>query len=259
MGIGLCIAIVTNGTSLWSSRSTDFGTTWQQAGEPARCVPGSDRPRVRRSKAICLVAGYVPTGAGHGAGALAAERRRRADVGERDGAGRRRVAPKRRLRDLDLVLRRRDDLDDRQRRRSGQGPAPPERRRRSHLDLRAPSPPSTTPTGSPVRAHGSAPWSVPTGPASLLSGRVPWPRATTAVRRSLSSSAAYVPLTLAALSCPTTAACIAVGGDTLARITLQPPATTHARTPTTEQLSLRPALRRSRPRARDPGKASNSP
>ncbi len=31
-GIGMCIAIVTNGTTLWSSRSTDFGTTWQQAG-----------------------------------------------------------------------------------------------------------------------------------------------------------------------------------------------------------------------------------
>ncbi len=47
------------------------------------------------------------------------------------------------------------------------------------------------------------------------------------------SSSAYVPLTLVALACPTAAACIAVGGDTLARITLQAPATTHPRTPTT--------------------------
>jgi hypothetical protein len=38
------------------------------------------------------------------------------------------------------------------------------------------------------------------------------------------ASAAYVPITLTALSCAGTDACIAVGGSTLARITLlQPP------------------------------------
>jgi hypothetical protein len=36
-------------------------------------------------------------------------------------------------------------------------------------------------------------------------------------------STAYVPLTLTALSCPTSLECIAVGGDTVARITLSPP------------------------------------
>ena len=35
-----------------------------------------------------------------------------------------------------------------------------------------------------------------------------------------SASTAYVPLTLSALACPTPARCVAVGGDTLARITL---------------------------------------
>jgi photosystem II stability/assembly factor-like uncharacterized protein len=34
------------------------------------------------------------------------------------------------------------------------------------------------------------------------------------------SSAAYIPITLTALSCPTSVACVAVGGDTVARLTL---------------------------------------
>jgi hypothetical protein len=37
------------------------------------------------------------------------------------------------------------------------------------------------------------------------------------------SSAAYVPITLTALACPTPAHCVAVGGDTVARITLVAP------------------------------------
>jgi hypothetical protein len=34
------------------------------------------------------------------------------------------------------------------------------------------------------------------------------------------SSAAYIPITLTALSCPNSVACVAVGGDTVARLTL---------------------------------------
>ena len=41
------------------------------------------------------------------------------------------------------------------------------------------------------------------------------------------SSAAYVPLTLTALSCPTTTTCMAAGGDSLARVTLSPPKPRH--------------------------------
>ena len=37
------------------------------------------------------------------------------------------------------------------------------------------------------------------------------------------SSSAYVPITLTALSCPDQAACVAVGGNTVARITLLAP------------------------------------
>jgi hypothetical protein len=42
-----------------------------------------------------------------------------------------------------------------------------------------------------------------------------------------SSPSAYVPITLTALSCPDTAACVAVGGNTVARITLIVPKATH--------------------------------
>jgi hypothetical protein len=37
------------------------------------------------------------------------------------------------------------------------------------------------------------------------------------------SSAAYIPITLTALACPTPARCVAVGGDTVARVTLVAP------------------------------------
>ena len=37
------------------------------------------------------------------------------------------------------------------------------------------------------------------------------------------SSSAYVPITLTALSCPDATSCVAVGGDTVARITLIAP------------------------------------
>ena len=37
------------------------------------------------------------------------------------------------------------------------------------------------------------------------------------------STAAYVPITLTALACPTTSGCVAVGGDTVARLTLLAP------------------------------------
>jgi hypothetical protein len=41
------------------------------------------------------------------------------------------------------------------------------------------------------------------------------------------SSAAYVPLTLTALSCPSATTCFAAGGDSLARVTVAPPRPRH--------------------------------
>jgi photosystem II stability/assembly factor-like uncharacterized protein len=230
-GIAMCIAIATNGTTLWSSRSTDFGTTWQQAGNlPAAFLAATGLEC--GDAGGCLVAGYVPTSAGHGAGALALS----ADDGQTwedttVPAG------------LGLL----------------QGVACA-----TSTSCFAAGTTSTT-VSNVVPAKGQLLQSVDGG-HTWTSGPVPpvddtyglacpsarqcamvgtvWagtpPVGTGAVAQSVDggqtftpSSSAYVPLTLVALSCPTTAACIAVGGDTLARITLQAPATTHVRTPTT--------------------------
>ena len=65
-----CIVIVSDGTVTWSDHSTDFGQSWQQTGglpslflaeNDLTCVPGGS----------CLIAGYVPTSNGHGEGAVA--------------------------------------------------------------------------------------------------------------------------------------------------------------------------------------------
>jgi hypothetical protein len=64
-----CTAISSDGTTFWSALSTDFGRTWQRGGDlPAglegaaglSCVPGSS----------CLVTGFTATTGGHGQGAV---------------------------------------------------------------------------------------------------------------------------------------------------------------------------------------------
>jgi len=69
-GIAECTAIASDGTTFWSADSTDFGLTWDREGnlppglEDAgnlSCVAG----------ASCLVTGFTATTAGHGQGAVA--------------------------------------------------------------------------------------------------------------------------------------------------------------------------------------------
>jgi photosystem II stability/assembly factor-like uncharacterized protein len=64
-----CMAISSDGTTFWSAQSTDFGRTWQRGGTlPAglqgadglSCVPGGS----------CLVTGFTDTTGGHGQGAI---------------------------------------------------------------------------------------------------------------------------------------------------------------------------------------------
>jgi photosystem II stability/assembly factor-like uncharacterized protein len=65
-----CTAIVSDGTSTWSAHSPDFGQSWQQEGTlPAGFLPGNDITCV--AGGICLDAGYVPTTNSHGQGAVA--------------------------------------------------------------------------------------------------------------------------------------------------------------------------------------------
>ncbi len=231
LGIQMCIAIVTNGTSLWSSRSTDFGTTWQQEADLPASFGGATGLECDAS-GTCLVAGYVPAGPGHGAGALALS----ADGGQTwesatvpAGVGLLQTvacatptscfaAGTTSTTVSDVVPGKGELLQ------SVDG---------GHTWASAPVPPVDD-------AYGIA---CPNARQCAMVG-TDWAGVpavgTGAVAQShdggqtfTTSSSAYVPLTLAALSCPTAVACIAVGGDTLAQITLLSPAPTHARTTTT--------------------------
>jgi photosystem II stability/assembly factor-like uncharacterized protein len=65
-----CTVIVSDGTSTWSAHSPDFGATWQQAGNlPAGFLPENDLTCM--AGGTCIDAGYVPTSNGHGQGAVA--------------------------------------------------------------------------------------------------------------------------------------------------------------------------------------------
>jgi hypothetical protein len=65
-----CTAVVSDGTSTWSAHSPDFGQSWQQEGNlPSLFRPQNDLTCV--AGGICLDAGYVPTSNSHGQGAVA--------------------------------------------------------------------------------------------------------------------------------------------------------------------------------------------
>ena len=65
-----CTSIVSDGTSTWSAHSSDFGQTWQQEGDlPAGFLPGNDITCI--AGGMCIDAGYVPTTNSHGQGAVA--------------------------------------------------------------------------------------------------------------------------------------------------------------------------------------------
>jgi hypothetical protein len=65
-----CTAVVSDGTSTWSAHSADFGQSWQQEGDlPAGFLPGNDLTCI--AGGTCIDAGYVPTTNSHGQGAVA--------------------------------------------------------------------------------------------------------------------------------------------------------------------------------------------
>jgi photosystem II stability/assembly factor-like uncharacterized protein len=231
-GIGVCVAIATNGAALWSSRSTDFGATWQQTGNLPASFLGATGLECDPED-ICLVAGYVPTGAGHGTGALALS----LDGGQTWASA---AVP------------------------SGVGLLQSVACTTSTVCLAAGTASTNISDVVPAKGQllqsvdGGHTWTAasvppvdntyglacPSAQQCVMVGTV-WSGnpavGTGAVAQShdggqtfIPSSSAYVPLSLAALSCPTTAACIAVGGDTLAHVSLSPPASTHQRTPTTD-------------------------
>ena len=68
-GGGRCLVLASDGSSLWSATTSDFGASWQRAGalDPGFAgVGGLSCP----DAGTCVTAGYVPTGPGHGNGAI---------------------------------------------------------------------------------------------------------------------------------------------------------------------------------------------
>ena len=127
-----CTAIVSDGTSTWSAHSADFGQSWQQEGNlPAGFLPGNDLTCM--AGGTCIDAGYVPTTNGHGQGAVAVS----ADGGQTwalasvpAGIG---VLQSTACLSASGLPRRRHDRDHGQRRRPGQGRAPPQHGRGTHV------------------------------------------------------------------------------------------------------------------------------
>jgi photosystem II stability/assembly factor-like uncharacterized protein len=65
-----CTAVTSDGTNTWSAQSQNFGQSWVQEGN---LPPGFSNPRALWCGAggTCLIAGYTPTSTGHGQGAIA--------------------------------------------------------------------------------------------------------------------------------------------------------------------------------------------
>jgi hypothetical protein len=230
-GIGLCVVIASNGSALWSARSTDFGATWQQTGNlPASFLGASDLACDAADS--CLVAGYVPSGAGHGTGALAVS----ADGGQTWAAAT--VPAGVGLLQSVACATTTSCFAAGTASTTVSGVTPSKGQLLQSVDGGHTWTPAPVPPVDDV--YGLA------CPSELQCAMVgeDWAGnpavATGAVAQShdggqtfTPSSAAYVPLTLSAVSCPTVAACIAVGGDTVARVDLKPPPAHRARTTTT--------------------------
>ena len=226
-----CTSIVSDGTSTWSAHSDDFGQSWQQEGDlPSPFLPGDDLTCTVGGP--CLVPGYVPTSNGHGSGAIAVS----ADGGQTWSLG---TVP------------------------TGAGLLESAVCLNASTCIAAGTTSTTVSDVVPAKgellrsADGGHTWVVAAGtpPVDDVYG-VACPSArqcamvgtkwagdpavgTGAVAQSLdgglsfrTSSSAYVPISLTALSCPDATACVAVGGNTVARITLIAPRRVPARSTT---------------------------
>ena len=222
-----CTAIVSDGTSTWSAYSPDFGHSWQQEGNlPAGFQPGNDITCI--AGGICIDAGYVPTTNGHGQGAVAVS----ADGGQTwalatvpAGTGVLQstacLSPSQCLAAgttgttvSDVVPAKGELLhsaDGGHTWEPSSGTPPID----DVYGLACPSDEQcamvgTTWVGSPAVGTGGVAESTDAG----LTFR--------------SATTSYVPITLTAVACPSVSGCIAVGGNTVARLTLlRPPRHSH--------------------------------
>jgi hypothetical protein len=218
-----CTAIVSDGTSTWSAHSADFGQTWQQEGNlPAGFLPGNDITCV--AGGTCIDAGYTPTTNGHGQGAVAVS----ADGGQSwalasvpTGTG---------VLQSTACLSATDCLAAGTTGTTVSDVVPAKGELLHSADGGHTWVPSTgtlpvddvyglaCPSAEQCAMVGTT-W---TGFPAVGTGGVA--ESTDAGLTFVSSPTSYVPITLTAVDCPSTSGCIAVGGDTVARLTLLHPA-----------------------------------
>ena len=230
-GLAQCTALVSNGTSVWSARTDDFGQTWTQLGNlPTSFV--ADGALFCSSGSTCLVPGYVPTSAGHGQGAIA-----RSSDGGQTWSGATLPSTAGVVQATDCVT--------------------------TTLCLAAGSTSTTVSDVAPGQGEllrsvdGGTTWTAATAPpvddvygldcpSQLLCAMVGtnWSGdpsvGSGAVAQSedgggtfKTSPAAYAPISLTSIACPDTKTCIAAGGDVLARVALVAPPKPHKSSTTT--------------------------
>jgi photosystem II stability/assembly factor-like uncharacterized protein len=217
-----CTAIVSDGTLTWSAHSDDFGQSWQQEGGlPSLFLPGNGLTCV--GSGSCLVAGYVPTNTGHGEGAVALT----TDGGHTWAlasvpAGMGLLQSTACLTASQCVVAGTTNTTV-----SDVVPA------KGQLLRSADGGHSWQASALPVPVDDVFGVACPSAAQCAMVGTkwIGFPAvATGAVAQSVNggvtfraSTAAYIPISLTALSCPTSSRCVAVGGDTVARLTLVTP------------------------------------
>ena len=226
-----CTAVVSDGTSTWAAHSADFGQSWQQEGNlPSTFQPENDLTCV--AGGICLDAGYVPTSNSHGQGAVAVstdggQTWALATVPSGIGVLQSTACPSATVclavgttaTTVSDVVPAKGELlrstDGGHTWEQSAGPVPVE----DVYGMACPSAQQCAMVGTfwfglPEVGVGSVAQSVDAG--STFRG----------------SPTSYTPITLTAVACPSTSRCIAVGGHTVAKVTLLRPKH-HQVTPTT--------------------------
>lgn len=214
-----CTALATDGTLIWSASTVNFGQSWQQEGNlPSGLVDASGISCIATT--TCVVAGYTQTSTGHGQGAVAIS----VDGGATwtaatvpSGLGVLHDATCASVTRCLAVGTTSTTVSDIV---PGQGelllsddgghtwaPAPVTPPVDDDYAVDCPLPQICTMAGTNwVRQSAIGTGAV----AQSLNGGTTFKASTTS----------YTPLTLTALDCPSAAGCIAVGGDTVARVTL---------------------------------------
>jgi hypothetical protein len=226
-----CTAVASDGTADWSTTTVDFGRTWTQEGSLPPGLAGA-LTLTCPTAGTCLVAGFAPAASGHGQGAVAistnggtswAAATVPAGVGLLQSAA---CASPTRCLAAGTTSTTVSDV------------VPAKGLLLASADGGHTWTAATAATAG-TNATGTLPvddifgLACPAATSCVMVG-TKWQgtpaTGTGAVAESkdagaafTASSTAYTPLTLTAVDCPTAVLCVAVGGDTVARITLPPP------------------------------------